>query len=183
MFAVCLGLLWLLYKFVFEFDTNYPCICLIFCIWIRLMVAVVARSAIAHGVELCLEEMRSRNIAVLAGFSWGAGVLSELLTRETGLDVQPAFLLIAPVSSATAVAAMRDDAAFRLHPTSTEMVHVVHATDDPVFCPHPDRWDALTNVKSYTLQDVHVFKQPSSRRALAEIMTTLFRAKTENVEP
>lgn len=144
------------------------------------MVAVVARSAIAHGVELCLKEMRRRNVVLLVGFSWGAGVLSELLTRDSGLDTQPAFLLIAPVSSATAVAAMREDAALRLHPSSADVVHVVHASDDPIFCPHPERWENLTHVKNHTLQDIHVFKQPSSRRTLAEITATLFRMKTDD---
>lgn len=190
MCAATLLPLWGLWKAIFELGSHdgrraiyILALFILLCGWIRLIVAVVVRSAIAHGVELCLREMRRRNVVLLVGFSWGAGVLSELLTRDTGLDIQPAFLLIAPVSSVTAVAAMREDAALRVYPTNTEFLHVVHASDDPIFCPHPHRWERLSNAKTHTLQDSHVFKQLASRRALAEIMVTLFRVKTGSIEP
>jgi len=122
----------------------------ILCCWIRLMVAVVCRSAQKDGVEKCLREMRRKNVILCVGFSWGAGVLSELLTRDdTGLDSQPAFLLIAPVSAAAGMAAMRLDAAERLHELeNNNFVHVVHASDDPIFCPHPERWEQVAGVKN-----------------------------------
>ena len=102
------------------------------------------------------------------------------MTRDNGLDIQPAFLLIAPVSAATAMAAMREDAAQRLHALdNNDFVHVVHASDDPIFCPHSDRWEQVVSVKNHTVNDVHIFKNLSSRRTLAEIMATLFRAKTD----
>ena len=114
------------------------------------MVAVVCRSAQKDGVEKCLREMRRKNVILCVGFSWGAGVLSELLTRDdTGLDSQPAFLLIAPVSAAAGMAAMRLDAAERLHELeNNNFVHVVHASDDPIFCPHPERWEQVAGVKN-----------------------------------
>ena len=125
------------------------------------MVAVVARSAQQDGVEKCWKEMKRRNVVLCVGFSWGAGVLSELLTRDTdtqGLDSQPAFLLLAPVSAAVSVAAMRPDATERLHLEAEEHHHypngriqVVHASDDPIFCPHPERWAQVTAITNTTL--------------------------------
>lgn len=147
--------------------------------WIRLMVAVVARSAIHDGVEKCLKEMRRNNVVLCVGFSWGAGVLSELLTREIRLENRPAFVLIAPVSAASAIAAMRADAALRLRPLDDDFVKVIHASDDPMFCPHPERWNAVRSIECKTLFDNHVFKNISSRRAIGEIVTALYRKKTE----
>ncbi|CAB9498677.1 expressed unknown protein [Seminavis robusta] len=185
MLLVCGGLLWSLVKVWVQFESlerfTFLAILVAFGIfWIRLMVAVVARSAIADGVEKCLKEMRRRNVVLCVGFSWGAGVLTELLTKDIGLDTRPAFVLMAPVSSATAMAAMRDDAAFRLRPLdNNDLVHVVHASHDPVFCPHPERWNNIPGIKAYTLSDVHIFKNASSRRALEETVTGLYRLKTE----
>lgn len=185
MLLVVLGFFWALMKVWLQFETferriytTFLLLCLGY--WIRLMAAVTARSAIADGVEKCLREMRRRNVVLCVGFSWGAGVLSELLTRDDGLDTRPAFVLMAPVSAATAMAAMRDDAANRLFPLdSNDLVHVIHAADDPWFCPHPGRWDAVPGIKSCTLQDNHVFKSASSRRAIGEIVAALYRRKTE----
>ena len=156
----------------------------ILCYWIRLMVAVVARSAQQDGVEKCLKEMKRRNVVLCVGFSWGAGVLSELLTRDkNGLDSQPAFLLMAPVSAAASMAAMRPDAAERLHLLVQEddhdcMVHVVHASDDPIFCPHPERWEQVVGIQNTTVVDNHTFSKRSSRQMIGDIMTAMFRAKT-----
>jgi hypothetical protein len=195
MLGVCGGLLWSLVHVWRQFDSwervAFLALIVLFGIfWIRLMVAVVTRSSIADGVEKCLKEMRRKNVVLCVGFSWGAGVLAELLTRDVpGLDTKPAFVLMAPVSAATAMAAMRPDAAFRLHPlldhnnNNCDMVHVVHASDDPVFCPCPERWNNIPGIKSYTLQDIHVFKNAASKRALADIVTSLYRLKTRGEEP
>lgn len=189
MFIVCIGFLFALSKVWIQFESferflYLSMVVAAFVYWIRLMVAVVARSSIADGVEKCIQAMRQRNVVLCVGFSWGAGVLSELLTRDVGLDTQPAYILMAPVSAVTAMAAMREDAAFRLQPLDGHgMVHVVHASDDPMFCPHPEHWNMIPGIKSYTLQDIHIFKNASSRRSLAEIVTALFRLKTEGEGP
>jgi len=185
MLLVVLGFFWALVKVWLEFESfqRFMYITALLCAllyWARLCAAVVTRSSIAAGVEKCLKEMRRKNVVLCVGFSWGAGVLSEILARDAGLDTRPAFVLMAPVSAATAIAAMREDAAFRIHPlNSHDLVHVIHASDDPVFCPHPERWDAIAGIKSSTLQDSHVFSSGSSRRAIAEIVTSLYRWKTE----
>ena len=190
MMMVVLGFFWSFFHvWMYYEQRNFYLVGLLvlFAIWVRLMVAVVARSAIHNGVEKCLKELRRRNIVLCVGFSWGAGVLSELLTREVGLDTRPAFVLIAPVSAATALAAMRDDAAVRMRPldpnnTDGDLVQVIHASDDPVFCPHPERWDAVQGIQTCTLQDNHVFKNLSSRRAIGDIVTNLYRRKTQQLE-
>lgn len=157
----------------------------ILCYWIRLMVAVVARSAQQDGVEQCWKEMKRRNVVLCVGFSWGAGVLSELLTRDnSGMDSQPDFLLMAPVSAAASMAAMRPDAAERLQLEQEEdhdncVVHVVHASDDPIFCPHPERWEQVAGIQNTTVVDNHTFSKRSSRQMIGDIMVAMFRAKTE----
>lgn len=196
MCGVVLGLLWGLHKVLFQFESinnehnpaqqilYFALLFGVLCYWIRLMVAVVCRSAIADGVEKCLQEIRrqNQNVVLCVGFSWGAGVLAELLSRgNNGLDSQPAFLLLAPVSSAQAMAAMREDAAHRLYPLeNNDFVHVVHASDDSFFCPNPERWEQVPGIKNHTVHDVHVFKNASSRRTIAELLSTIFRMKIDN---
>ena len=188
MLLVVLAFLWGLLNVWWSYEGRerflfLSCLILALAFWIRLMVAVVARSAIADGVEKCLTEIRQKNVVLCVGFSWGAGVLSELLTKDIGLDTRPAFVLMAPVSAATAMAAMREDAAFRLHPLDlSDSIHVVHASDDPYFCPHQERWNNIPGVETTTLQDNHTFKSASSRRALGEIVSGLYRMKVDGVE-
>lgn len=55
----------------------------------------------------CIIEMKQCHLHSIHFVIIFQGVLSELLTRDTGLDTHPACLLIAPVSSVTAL--VRDD--------------------------------------------------------------------------
>ena len=174
--------------------------------WIRLMVAVVARSAQQDGIQKCWKEMKNRNVVLCVGFSWGAGVLSELLTRDFTTDTQkkrggledsyPDFLLLAPVSAAASMAAMRPDAATRLHCNLLEQqqqsdsdcccccrVHVIHASDDPIFCPYPERWEQVTGISNTTLIDNHTFSKRSSRQMIGDIMMAMLSAKTHGNNP
>jgi hypothetical protein len=87
------------------------------------------------------------------------------------------------VSAAIAMAAMRPDAALRLQLQQEAEIHVIHASDDPIFCPCPERWNNLPGVHSYTLPDTHIFKNAASKRALAELVTALYRFQTRGEEP
>ena len=89
---------------------------------------------------------------------------------------QPLALLIAPTTSLVGSIGMSKDAALRIrHPVNEECVQVVHGTADDVFCPHQERWGE-TNVSLHRLYDSHVFLQPTSKRRLIEIMSSLLRS-------
>ena len=82
MCGVVLGLLWGLYKVLFQFESfddeqsrtkrilYFSILFGVLCYWIRLMVAVVCRSAIADGVEKCLQEMGRKNVVLCVGFRY-----------------------------------------------------------------------------------------------------------------
>lgn len=82
MFMLCVGVFLSLCLSIRGFDgfgghgtSRISAIILLFCFLcfcIRITVAVVTRSSIAHGVDLCLKEMRRRNVVLIVGFSWGA---------------------------------------------------------------------------------------------------------------
>jgi hypothetical protein len=148
--------------------------------WIRLMAVVAVRSSIRRGVDICLKNMHEHNIVAIVAFSWGGAILAELLVQgQVGYDVtQPAALLIAPATASVAKVAMREDAALRIdHPVQHSMVHVVHATHDRQVCPHPERWQNVDGIEYTMLSDIHIFQEPSSQRALTEILYHLLEQK------
>jgi hypothetical protein len=142
--------------------------------WIRLLATVAVRSSIQQGVVICLQHIHDYNVVAIVGFSWGGAVLAELLVQGVvGYnETQPAALLIAPATALVASIAMRKDAAFRVEAVQ-HLVHVVHATDDRHACPHPERWEHVGGVKYTLLQDIHIFRERASKRALSEIMMQL----------
>ena len=175
---------------------------LVTCAWLRLLVAHAVHASIQYNVRLCQRIMVERRISLVIGFSWGGAVAAELLAQQDTMhssasaslpdnhhslipveetsslphDDETCFLLLAPT---TAVVAALDlfqplDAALRLRQGSRRnVVVVVHATHDPVFCPHAERWGtSLTR-----LRDNHVFLRSSSERALKEIITGLIQQR------
>jgi hypothetical protein len=147
--------------------------------WIRLMAAVAVRSSIRRGVETCCKHMHEHNIVAIVAFSWGGAILAELLVQgHVGYHAtQPAALLIAPATASVAKVAMQKDAALRIIDPVQHMVHVVHATHDRQVCPHPERWQAVDGVEYTMLSDIHIFQEPASKRALAEILARLLEEK------
>lgn len=51
------------------------------CVWFRFLAAVVVRSSIRKGVQLCLKENRHEGHVILVAFSWG-GAVSILCQRN-----------------------------------------------------------------------------------------------------
>ena len=88
------------------------------------------------------------------------------------------FVLLAPTTAVVARldvfqpvdAALRVAAARRRGVGAAAVVAVVHATQDPVFCPHAERWRGRPGIEFTTLRDNHVFLRSSSERALKEIV-------------
>ena len=186
----------------------------------RLLAALVVRSSLQKGVDICRNEIRRHsssnnnnnnygvNTTVVAvGFSWGGAILAELLMQEQqnyddiydnndaiNSPASVGFFLIAPTTALLAKVGFQQDAAFRLQQQQHQqnctnfsrssergpVVHVVHASHDRMFCPYPERWNHLTGSFRYSmLRDVHVFVEPSSRRALADYMTRLVSEVSE----
>lgn len=153
--------------------------------WIRLMAAVAVRSSLQKGVELCRNEFLKHHVTVAVGFSWGAAVLAELLTTCLPDDDDvPAMLLIAPTTAAVAGVGLMEDAVFRIshHTFPDGLIHVVHATHDRMFCPHPERWEAIESVAYTMLPDSHIFNDRSNKRVLADIMISMLQMKTGRYE-
>lgn len=92
------------------------------------------------------------------------------------------------------------DAALRFRQTSSSVattansnndwtlaLAVVHATADPIFCPHPDRWQRLApgidddgsddSIQFHMLRDDHVFMRTSSERALKDVLAALLQRR------
>jgi len=147
--------------------------------WIRLLVCVVVRTSIQQGVDICLEQIKEHNVVAIVGFSWGGAVCAELLVQghTGGNTTQPGALMIAPATAVVAAMALQPDAALRCEPLQP-MIHVVHATHDRIVCPHPERWESIPGVEFTMLQDVHVFREHASKRALADILIQLIHQHT-----
>ena len=177
-------------------------------LWIRLTFALTVRSAIRKGVFLCQKAVRQQNVAVIVGFSWGGAVVAEYLAREGAfMDSlssegvpSPSVLMIAPTTAAVSVVGFETDAALRvrtimeqqfrgmatkshLQPQVSSRIHVVHATSDRLFCPHPERWQELVELspRGYfaydVLADSHVLLRPSNLRRLTDILISLLQLK------
>lgn len=152
-------------------------------LWIRLMAAVVVRSAVRRGVETCQKLLEQHNVVLVVGFSWGGAVLAELLV-EALHDHQdlPAMLLIAPATAVVAEMALRTDTVLRLPASLHTPLHVVHADRDRIVCPHPERWEQVAGVEYTMLGDVHIFAERSNKRRLAEIALELLQQHTGSHE-
>lgn len=137
----------------------------------RLCVAAVARGAIRRGVNIATRCMRERRVDVVIGFSWGGGVVAEMM--RLGL-VADAVLLIAPTTALMSSFAMKKDAALtiRVPDDMSHRVHVFHGTEDESFCPHSDRWE-LTGVSFHLVHDNHVFCRRESIHELSVVLASL----------
>jgi hypothetical protein len=146
----------------------------------RLCVAAVVRGSISKGVHIAETCMRHHKVAVMIGFSWGGGVVAEMLRLGlVGGPGQPSVLLIAPTTALVASIAMRKDAprTIRVADGLGHSVHVFHATHDETFCPHRDRWE-LTGVTTHICGDNHVFCRRESLRALSDVLANLLQSRT-----
>ena len=113
--------------------------------------------------------MREGDADVIVGFSWGGGVLAEMIHR--GIWKGPS-LLLAPTSDAMASIAMS-----RLPSVSMEscerLVKVVHASHDG-FCPASQRQHFIDcGADCKLLQDGHTFDRRESVREIARILQDL----------
>lgn len=145
----------------------------------RLCVAVVVRGSIRKGVDIGAAAMRQRNVDVVIGFSWGGGVVAEMLHLGlVGGPGQPAVLLIAPTTALMSSFAMKKDAPLMIHVPNdmSQRVHVFHGTDDETFCPHSDRWE-LTGATFCLIHDNHVFCRRESVHELSNVLAALIRAR------
>lgn len=143
----------------------------------RLCVAAVVRGSISKGIHFAETYMCRHNVAVVIGFSWGGGVVAEMLRLGlVGGPGQPAILLIAPTTALVTSIAMRKDTplTIRVADGLGHRVHVFHATGDEAFCPHRDRWE-LTGVTTHLCQDNHVFCRRESLNELSDVLSTLLR--------
>lgn len=145
---------------------------------LRLLVASAVHTAMQANVRLCRNILAAQEICLVIGFSWGGAVAAEVLAQPfpgagTAAVPLPPMLLLAPTTAVVASLNLWNprDAAWRA-PASAQVV-VVHATADPVFCPHAERWPAAT---LHRLRDNHVLLRPSSERALLEILNRLLLA-------
>lgn len=180
-------------------------------LWLRMLLAFAVHTSIQHNVKVCrriLNQYHNSNesdIFVMLAFSWGGAVAAELLaTLGDGGDdatlTTPSIcaLLVAPTTSVVASLNLFQpkDAALRItrnnvnhnnHMTSSSFprVAVVHATDDPVFCPHPERWQygytTNNNIELTMLRDNHVFMRSSSERELKAILNRLLDRQGEHI--
>jgi dienelactone hydrolase len=157
-------------------------------LWVRFMAAVVVRSSIRKGCNICLHLLSNRRVDAVVGFSWGGAVVAELLAtseaQEPALLIPPV-LLIAPTTAAVAAVALQQDAALRSSPNRSRRLHVIHASNDEFFCPHQDRWHQISRertsgtsegTEAYTfslLNDNHIFVKRSSKQAILQAMRQL----------
>jgi hypothetical protein len=183
-----LGICWSGYQLMTRVSTYYGgtarilcALCILISVvgWIRLMAVVAVRTSIRKGVAICLRNMHEHNIVAIVAFSWGGAILAELIVEgQVGYHAtQPAALLIAPATAKVAKVGMREDAALRIDPVQHSMIHVVHATNDRLVCPHPERWQHADGVEYTMLSDIHVFQEQASKRALKEILFRLLEQK------
>ena len=176
---------------------------------IRIMAAVVVRSSKRKGMEICLREIRDHKVSVVVAFSWGGAVVTELLAAgylnnhnddhvDDNVDddeTQLAVLLLAPANTLVAQVALQQDPLLDRLPTywknrrrdttttatTSNLVCVVHASDDSKICPHPQRWDLgnASGISYEMLNDVHIFQKRSSKQRLCAILEHLLRQKTK----
>lgn len=147
----------------------------------RLCVAATVRGSMQKGVNIASRILREQNVAVVIGFSWGGGVLAEMLRLGlVGGPDEPAVLLIAPTTVIMASFAMRTDAplTIRIPDSASQRVHVCHGTYDESFCPHSERW-GLTGATFHLIRDNHVFCRQESVRELSNVLATLLRTHEE----
>lgn len=143
----------------------------------RLCVAAIVRGAIVKGVKIASRCMRHQNVAVVIGFSWGGGIVAEMLRLGlVGGPDQPAVLLIAPTTALMASSAMRKDATLtiRIPDDMARRVHVFHGTEDESFCPHSDRWESA-GVTFHLVHDNHLFCRRESVNELSDVLATLIQ--------
>ena len=140
-------------------------------IFVRLCVARVVRKSIDKGVTIAQSYMRRQSdVAIVIGFSWGGGVVAEMLRLGlVGGPGQPAVVMIAPTTALMGSFAMRKDAALSIHVADADRVHVFHATNDGTFCPHSERW-GLTGATTHLCNDNHVFCRRESLDELAHVL-------------
>ena len=146
----------------------------------RLCVAAIVRGSISKGVNVATTCMQHHNVAVVIGFSWGGGVVAEMLRQGlVGGHRQPAVLLIAPTTALMASFAMKKDAplTIRMADDMSERVHVFHGTGDEAFCPHYDRW-GITGASFHLIHDNHVFCRQESVQEIADVLAALIRSNS-----
>lgn len=147
----------------------------------RLCVAAMVRASMRKGVNIASRILREQDVAIVIGFSWGGGVVAEMIRLGlVGGPDEPAVLLIAPTTALMASFAMRKDAplTIRIPDSMSQRVHVFHGTYDESFCPHSERWD-LTGVTLHLIHDNHVFCRQESVYELSNVIATLLRAHEE----
>lgn len=141
----------------------------------RLCVAAVVRGSISKGVNIASKVIREQNVNVVIGFSWGGGVVTEMLKLGlVGGTQQPTVMLIAPTNALMASFALRKDPSLtiRLTDDRTQRVHVFHGSEDETFCPHSERWE-LTGATFHLVYDNHVFCRRESVHELSHVLAAL----------
>ena len=147
----------------------------------RLCVAGIVRGSMQKGVNIASRILREQNVAVVIGFSWGGGVVAEMIRLGlVGGSDEPAVLLIAPTTALMASFAMREDAplTIRIPDSASQRVHVFHGTCDESFCPHSERWDS-TGATLHLIRDNHVFCRQESVYELSNVLATLLHTNEE----
>ena len=138
---------------------------------LRRCVAWIVRRSIKRGVQQA--ERYLPEVAIVIGFSWGGGIVAELLRRAlVGGDEQAAALLIAPTTALMASVALQRDAASVVRSQDSNKVHVFHGRHDQAFCPHAQRWEQ-TGVTLHLCEDNHVFLRQDSIQALVDTLAEL----------
>mmetsp|Transcript_4161 Transcript_4161/g.6499 ORF Transcript_4161/g.6499 Transcript_4161/m.6499 type:complete len:244 (-) Transcript_4161:278-1009(-) len=147
---------------------------------LRLSVALVVRKSISKAINIAMNHMERNNIAVIVGFSWGGGVVAEMLVRGIvgGAD-QSAALLIAPTTALISRISMGRDPASIVRVEERLRVHVFHGNYDRFFCPHADRW-AHSGVSFHLCEDNHTFLSQYSRHTLKETLINLVETHNHN---
>lgn len=137
---------------------------------LRLCLAWIVRSSIRRGVRLAKSYLN--DVTVVIGFSWGAGILAELVRLElVGKPTQASALLICPTSTVMAQLALQRDPALGIR--EAQHVHVYHGRYDGFFCPNADRWEQAAGVTLHWCEDNHVMMKKESIQAMTETLDEL----------
>mmetsp|Transcript_27304 Transcript_27304/g.40310 ORF Transcript_27304/g.40310 Transcript_27304/m.40310 type:complete len:219 (+) Transcript_27304:187-843(+) len=147
---------------------------------VRFSVAFIVRNSISKAIQISQHYVQQNQVAAVVGFSWGGGVVAEMLRRGTvGGSNQPAVLLIAPTTALISRISMVRDPATVIRVEENHRVHVFHDSYDHFFCPHADRW-AQSGISFHCCEDNHIFLSQYSKQALKETLINLIESYNDN---
>ena len=131
---------------------------------LRVVVARVVRYAVADSTKTTLRAIEKYKPVAIVGFSWGGGVLYEMLDQWKGPTI-----LLAPTVSAINWVAMKECAHYTFD-IEKKRVAVVAGENDP-FCPAGQKLLLTkTSCEYYGVEDDHILSSNISRELTGEIL-------------